>query len=219
MGSQANIGALANAVTPKSSITYEDVDSQGQIHVLVDQKKYLVKGALYERTLSQDAEHANKWSRKLVATTPGYQPSADADQSVIAQCPKTEKSYRIVGQFKAVLIRDETKPMVMTGMPVNVSERKTAKVGTSVPKRCAEAIDPKERALSNYKHELNRIAAQRNAGLDPQVRMSFITTYVGESKASLYRKFGYTFPLPIKRGRSSFWTMSSIEAYKAGGAS
>ena len=55
-----------------------------------------------------------------------------------------------------------------------------------------------------------------SAGLDPDLRMSFIPAFLQESKASLYRKMGKGFPQPIKRGKGSFWPMSQIEAYKAG---
>lgn len=62
---------------------------------------------------------------------------------------------------------------------------------------------------------IDAIAAQRQAGLDPDVRMSFIVTYVGESRANIYRKMGKEFPMPTKRGRGSFWPLSVIDAYKA----
>jgi len=68
----------------------------------------------------------------------------------------------------------------------------------------------------SFQRQYEVIAAQRAAGLDPDLRMSFIPAFLQESKASLYRKMGKGFPHPIKRGKSSFWPMSQIEAYKAG---
>ena len=72
------------------------------------------------------------------------------------------------------------------------------------------------RTQESFQRQYEVIAAQRAAGLDPDLRMSFIPAFLQESKASLYRKMGKGFPQPIKRGKGSFWPMSQIEAYKAG---
>lgn len=217
MPNHAKVRSHVNTLIPNGPITYVDVQANGQIHILAGENKYLVTGLLYERTQIQGAGEALKWSRKLVKITPGYKPSVKTDQSAVANCAKTGKSYRVVGQFRAVLMSDKSKPLVMTGNLVNMSVRTEANMGTSVPHGWADAIERKQRELTKYRRELDRIVAQRNSGLDPQIRMSFITFFVAESRASLYRKLGTTFPLPVKRGKSSFWSMSSIEAYMAGG--
>ncbi|WP_295855119.1 hypothetical protein [uncultured Xylophilus sp.] len=70
-----------------------------------------------------------------------------------------------------------------------------------------------------YMHELDRIGAERAAGLDSTVRIEFLIIYLGESRANLYRKMSLVpaqFPQPVKRGRGSFWLMSVIDAYKTG---
>ena len=70
---------------------------------------------------------------------------------------------------------------------------------------------------ANYAVELERIGLARAAGLDPDVRMEFIALFLNESRANIYRKLKLgQFPEPVKRGRGSFWPMSTIEAYKAG---
>ena len=82
----------------------------------------------------------------------------------------------------------------------------------------AEHLKRPLRARSaNYAVELERIGLARAAGLDPDVRMEFISLFLNESRANIYRKLKLgQFPKPVKRGRGSFWPMSTIEAYKAG---
>ena len=71
-------------------------------------------------------------------------------------------------------------------------------------------------ASAELSKQLQQLLALKRSGLDPDVRMSFISPFVGESPATLYRKMGREFPAPVKRGRGSFWALSAIEAYKAG---
>lgn len=76
---------------------------------------------------------------------------------------------------------------------------------------------PLRARYANYAVELERIGLARAAGLDPDVRMEFISLFLNESRANIYRKLKLgQFPKPVKRGRGSFWPMSTIEAYKAG---
>lgn len=78
---------------------------------------------------------------------------------------------------------------------------------------------PKDRLTLRYQRELARVRMAHAAGQDPDVRMTFIVSYVGESRAGLYAKMSATpqkFPSPIKRGRSSFWPLSVIDAYRKG---
>jgi predicted DNA-binding transcriptional regulator AlpA len=83
--------------------------------------------------------------------------------------------------------------------------------GFSAPKKLA--LIPKN---EKYLRELEAISAQRAAGLDPDLKMSFIPDFVRESRPTLYRKMGKSFPPPVKRGRGSYWPMSLIEMYKRG---
>ncbi|MDH1290431.1 hypothetical protein N5C43_04070 [Comamonas terrigena] len=78
---------------------------------------------------------------------------------------------------------------------------------------------PKDRLTLRYQQELARVRMAQAAGLDPDVRMTFIVSYVGESRASLYAKMKATpqkFPSRIKRGHGSFWPLSVIDAYRRG---
>ena len=70
---------------------------------------------------------------------------------------------------------------------------------------------------TRFQQELVRIAQIRTTGLDPDVDMEFIRAYFRTSPATAYRKIKLgTFPRQIKRGSSSVWPFSVIEAYRLG---
>ena len=68
-----------------------------------------------------------------------------------------------------------------------------------------------------FQQELVRVAQIRTTGLDPDVDMEFIRAYFPTSPATAYRKIKLgAFPKQIKRGSSSVWPFSVIEAYRLG---
>lgn len=208
-----------NQVTTKGSASSQTATVHGQspsghIRVKHQGQNYLVNGTLSERRLFNDASVQKKWSHHLIASTPGYQESVSSDKSVVAHCPTTGKSYRVTGLFKKL------NPKLI------VTKYLTEQVQAAIPLQSQIAISPDQMAVKVkvrdshtrelFQRQYEVIAAQRAAGLDPDLRMSFIPDFLQESKASLYRKMGKGFPQPIKRGKGSFWPMSQIEAYKAG---
>lgn len=194
--------------------TLHGQSSDRRIRIKQNGANCLVTGTLSELRSRLDENKQHKWSRRLIATTPGYEASSANDKSVIAHCPKTGKSYRVTGLFKEL----KPKPIVSNSLPLPVQAATPPK---SQFDKLLHPIEVKVKAhdlrlRQQFQRDYEVIAAQRAAGLDPDLRMSFIPAYVGESKASLYRKMGKEFPSPTKRGKSSFWPMSKIEAYKAG---
>ena len=208
-----------NQDTTKGSASSQTATVHGQsasgcIRVKHQGQNYLVTGTLSERRLFNDASLQKKWSRHLIASTPGYQESVSSDKSVVAHCPTTGKSYRVTGLFKKLnpklivtncLTKQESAVIPFQPQIAIPADQITVKV---------KARDSRTQAAFQREYEV--IAAQRAAGLDPDLRMSFISGFLQESKANLYRKMGKSFPNPIKRGKGSFWPMSQIEAYKAG---
>ena len=186
----------------------------GRIRIKQNGANYLITGTLSELRSRLDENKEHKWSRRLIATTPGYKASMANDKSVIAHCPKTGKGYRVTGLFKEL----KPKPIVSNSLPL------LAQATIPLKLQFDKLLDPIEvkvkaqdsRTQQQYQRDYEVIAAQRAAGLDPDLRMSFIPAFLGESKANLYRKMGKAFPKPVKRGKGSFWPMSQIEAYKAG---
>jgi len=208
-----------NQVTTKGSASSQTATVHGQspnghIRVKHQGQNYLVTGTLSERRPRTDGTGMQKWSCDLIASTPGYQESVSSDKSIVAYCPTTGKSYRVTGLFKKL----NPKPIVTNCL--------TEQVPVAIPLQTQIATSPEQIAVKvkardsytqkSFQRQYEVIAAQRAAGLDPDLRMSFIPAFLQESKASLYRKMGKGFPHPIKRGKSSFWPMSQIEAYKAG---
>jgi predicted DNA-binding transcriptional regulator AlpA len=208
-----------NQVTTKGSAssqtaTVHGLSPNGHIRVKHQGQNYSVTGTLSERRPRTDGTGKLKWSRHLIASTPGYQESAYSDKSIVAHCPTTGKSYRVTGLFKKL----NPKPILTNCHSEDVS----ASIECQSQNEKSESplvvkVDGRiQRTQVAFQREFEVIAAQRAAGLDPDLRMSFIPAFLGESKASLYRKMGKGFPQPIKRGKGSFWPMSQIEAYKAG---
>ncbi|MDI3380377.1 hypothetical protein ACFPPF_09930 [Xenophilus aerolatus] len=91
---------------------------------------------------------------------------------------------------------------------------------TPVPVTPVPALnDARRRQLDWFGKEMVRVRALQAAGMDPRVGLRFMVSYVGESRASLQRKFGKELPVPSKRGGRNFWPLSQIDAYAAGKSS
>lgn len=196
------------------SNTVHGQSPDGRIRVKVRGQNYLVTGTLAQRSMLISASGKKKFSYTQLVSTPGYKPSADSDKKVFAWCTITAKSYRVVGQFKKLT----PKPLTRSNAVGQTSTAASVQLaGTELAQR--QEVTTKGdnvRPSRSCQVDFERIFAQRAAGLDPDLRMSFIVAFLGESKANLYRKMGKEFPMPIKRGKGSFWPMSKIEAYKAG---
>lgn len=195
-----------------SKYEYHGFNAQGQFRASKNGITHLVSGILYERRSYADVTGRTKWKRYKVAATPGYVSHAAAERSVVALCVNSGVAYRIVGVFQT-----ESAPysdaVVARAVDMTASD-------ASLPAHEQHGIhaifDKSHQVKANKRYDFASIVAQRQAGLDPDLRMSFIAIFLNESKANLYRKMGKGFPPPIKRGKGSFWPMSQIEAYKAG---
>lgn len=165
--------------------------------------------------------------------TPSYRES-EQDERIQCKCVKTGKLFLFVGTMKKnVPCAATPKLCVKAVVPLTAATKYVAHIVSDPVEMLGEA-DPlvsaentggemsnpkipsrRQRDQEAYLRMLQSIAAQREAGLDPDVCMAFITGFVNESRATLYRKMGKTFPPPLKRGYSNFWPLSQIEAYKA----
>lgn len=196
--------------------TVHGQSSDGRIRIKLQGQNYLVTGKLSQRRPFNDASGNKKWSYTKTVTTPGYQPSFTNDKKVIAWCLATGENFRVVGLFKKL----NTKPFLLSQLEAQTSEAVVSKqsgCAEQIPNQVLAKFKAQNQRLSlSYQFNLEKISAQRAAGFDPDLRMSFISAFLCESKANLYRKMGKEFPLPVKRGRGSFWPMSKIEAYKIG---
>lgn len=193
------------------STTYHGVHPDGRFRIKRDGSNYLVTGVLFELRKHVIEAGKERWTRQVINRTPAFESCARTDESSIVRCQKTGKNYRVVGLFKKLTPKAAVNASTTESAPLGGNKTLTRKKSaTDKPRVQISHLSP------TYQRQLANIVSQRAAGLDPDVRMSFIAQYLQESKANLYRKMGKDFPLPIKRGKGSFWPMSQIDMYKAG---
>ena len=211
---------------PLSHAIYHGTNSDGRHRIMINGEKNAATAVLYEIVLKKKRDAKAGSIRRLVSTTPGYEKGAEGEMSFIAQCPKSKKRYRLIGWLKScsekpalpeplvpvALVVEPAMPTATTSEVDKIISKATASEGKVLKKNRSRAVHERHACA----RELERIAAHRASGLDPDLRMEFIVDYLGESRATLYRKMGKSFPMPIKRGKGSFWPMSQIDAYKAG---
>ena len=224
------IGKLSKRKVENQYCEFHGKHKDGKYRVIKDGKRALANAVVSELIPIIDSSSTAKFKRKKIGTSPGYVVGSDDEMSFKAICPETKKIFRIVGTLEFSKKQSATPDLESSINKLNELSQ-IAKVILSPVTSADKVIDDKfcsekkpvltnqaleQSKLNALRIQFNKIAAQRDVGLDPDVTMSFITFYVNESKATLYRKMGKTFPLPIKRGKSSFWPLSQIDAYKAG---
>jgi predicted DNA-binding transcriptional regulator AlpA len=191
--------------------TYYGKNSNGRFRVEHEGQRALVDGTLYR--LRESTEKGKKrWLRKLVSTTPGYCHDV-RDYSFLAKGGISGQRFRITGKMDFF----PSKSVYEQGNALEVVESFFNGTLQVPPLQIDQPIVERRNAsIQTHKQELELIAEQIAAGFDPTVRILFVSKYLGESRATLYRKMGKSFPMPIKRGKGSFWSMSQIDAYKVG---
>lgn len=71
--------------------------------------------------------------------------------------------------------------------------------------------------MTEYETEVQRIKAMQELGKDSMVTLPFVMRHCNRSAASVYRDIaGELFHKPVKRGSSSAWPFSAVEAYARG---
>lgn len=71
--------------------------------------------------------------------------------------------------------------------------------------------------LANYQLEIQRIKASKELGIDPMVSLPFVMRHTGRSAATVYRDISAgNLAKATKRGASSAWTFSAVDAYARG---
>lgn len=128
--------------------------------------------------------------------------------------------YRFTGTLEAYQEQPAPGKVVQRTLAKSSPMKQAASLQESNPLvETSRTAHPKDRLTLRYQQELARVRMAHAAGLDPDVRMTFIIPYVGESRAGLYAKMNSTpqkFPSGIKRGHSKFWPLSVIDAYRRG---
>jgi len=100
-----------------------------------------------------------------------------------------------------------------TSTTVGSTQQKLRKESSTGP----TSEQKRDRRRAEFAAQAVRVAALRNAGFDPVVRMTFIEDYLDECRTGLYAKMkAGAFPMPQKRGRMSIWPLSVVDAYLEG---
>lgn len=211
MTTQAFLSTTVPSMTGGIDASYHGKKPDGRIRTKVLGRRFLVTGFAQQHPAKTEIHAAPVQGSRLLEAAAATTTKCANEMSILATCPKTNTVYRITGIFHRINdARQTCAPTLIT----RKQDTNTAKEDS----RKEVSRDPKfrEREVARFHRDLSQVSAQRNEGLDPHVRMSFVSLYLSESKANLYRKMGKGFPKPIKRGHGSFWPMSQIEAYKAG---
>lgn len=149
-------------------------------------------------------------------------PQAQASDFQRFSCASQDSlvKYRFTGTLEAYQEKQAPVKAVQGTVAKSSLMKQAASLQESNPQvETSHTAHPKDRLTLRYQRELARVRMAHAAGQDPDVRMTFIVSYVGESRAGLYAKMNATpqkFPSPIKRGRGSFWPLSVIDAYRRG---
>lgn len=195
----------ASSETPNSNCAFSGYSRLGSAQITRGGKRYLGTGRVQlcgedRRPLADPQAHE----------TPGYRPNKITDKVITCWGTKDNRWYRFTGTLTPFV--PKSKPIV-TPTPVEVPEPELQALIEKAPRSRREKRPIRE----NHARELQRIRQSLNAALDPDVRMEFITEYLNESRANIYRKMGMTppqFPAGMKRGHGRFWPFSLVEAYK-----
>lgn len=179
---------------------------------------------------TKPSEYPTRFNRVSIK---GFERDPKKDVRLLSIHEKSGVEYLFTGQIfapkrvkppKSDFVEPKVDTVIVLKSKLVASKAPCSVQGVSASNRRSEgkSNEPKQKRTSatrneTYLQRLQIVVAQKAAGDDPPVRMAFLAPYVGESKANLYRKIKTgEFPVPTKRGTSSFWLLSVVEAYKAG---
>lgn len=192
---------------------YLGQDSHGYLRLHDSGEELLVEGELYavSRPSKKPPTGLRKMALVKLRASPNFVRESGQD-STFPVCTETGERLRVIGRIVNVarFPLEIKKHSVILSAPVVREEQKP----TIAPPNSPGRKPAKEQQLDR---ELKRVTALIEQGHDPEVRMKFVATFIGMSVSNLYKKIeAGTFPSSIKRGRSSFWKVSTLRAYQEG---
>lgn len=224
--------ATAPSPSKQRPYFYAGLNGAGRICLERDGKTLVVNGAVYASTTP--AAGQTKVVLVPLNSTPDYQRNPQHKKYLARTA--TGETFRVIGVVEEV--RDAVVPIKRKGIrtlvsvpakPLDIRPNRPASppkhpVTTSVqpakaprPAATLTADDKKKAKLARLEELFQRVMVLRDRGIDPDVRMAFVAYYLGESQANLYRRCAAgQFPTPIRRGRSTYWFLSQLDAFKAG---
>ncbi len=191
-----------NVLKNSSNFTIQKT-AKGNVLVEGNGEKFYLRGVVQEIHSTKKLNPLG-CKKSRIHKSPNYVP-ASSDRKFSAVGKKTGRLYLVKGAVIKQLSSVSAHKSGNNGNTLKQSERRSQKETNS------------EADSKSYADQLAKIAAEKNAGGDPLVRLKFIIQYVGESRSNIYRKINNGFfPKQRKRngGRGSYWLLSEIDSYK-----
>lgn len=146
----------------------------------------------------------------------------DTEGRLICYGAKSGKRYVFIGRVERAVKPKSTAstPELSAPTPDEETEKSLIANETQAGRITIDpgCVKPDAKQLA-FRQEMQRVREMKAAGIDPDVRMDFMRIYLGEGRATLYRRMKMMppqFPKPTKRGRGSFWPLSVVESYSKG---
>lgn len=200
--------------TGSASVTYHGKHPDGSLRIAIGEQKARVQGTLYRLTQKTTANGQTVAKRRLVHTTPGYQPGMLDACNLVAIGTKTAHRYRVIGQLTFCKPKQAALGNTTNAEPVVAPDATGEPSGVVTGGEDAEKVQQRtQRKLRVLQRELECLRHQLSAGLDPLLSIALAIHITGRSRATLYRDFGKALPKPTKIGRSSRLPYSDVQRY------
>jgi predicted DNA-binding transcriptional regulator AlpA len=174
------------------------IDAQGCIRILRNQEAKSVVGSLHSVISTKRKEGRKTILMKRVHETAGYRSSGQYDERIPCFHAESGQHFMLYAARSATQDRDDKAPSSVG------ATRRTRKARQKL-------------TLEQEQVLLQRIGAAQSSGVDIFLIIEEVECWAKLSVASIYRKINQKrFPPPIKRDKSSLWSLSSLLAYHHG---
>jgi predicted DNA-binding transcriptional regulator AlpA len=203
---------MTKAIATKATYNYLGQDHKGLLRLRSYKEALLVSGKLYAAsTPTKPAAGKTKVALFTFKTSPSYT-TADSDQRFTV-ITNTGERLRVVGKVVArELVTNVTRRLGWQESRKSESSETT----TEAPaKKIRGGKKPSGDEL--LEAQIVRVNALLKLGHDPEVRMKYVSHFIGQSEGNLYKKIkAGTFPAPYtKPGGGAFWKHSTLLEYQA----
>ncbi|MBS7807966.1 hypothetical protein [Variovorax sp. PCZ-1] len=203
---------MTKASAAKTTYQYLGQNREGLLRLRSDKEAFLVSGTLYAASTPKKPT-AGKTKVALVAlkTSPNYT-KAESDQRFTV-ITSTDERLRVVGKVVArELVTNVTRQL---GWPAPRKAEAGEATAAMPAKKKIGGKKPSGDAL--LKDEIVRVNALLKLEHDPEVRMKYVSYFIGQSEGNLYKKIkAGTFPAPYtKPGGGAHWKHSTLLEYQA----
>ena len=202
---------MTEASVAKSIYKYDGQNREGLLCLRGNKEVLLVSGTLYAKSAPTKPK-TDKSKVVLVAlkTTPSYVKALDDRRFSVVTA--TGESLHVMGQVV------KTQPLTIFVIKRRIMQPVTSPIPyekTAIATVVSGGKKPTSDELLDQ--EIIRVNALLKLGHDPEVRMKYVSHFIGQSEGNLYKKIKTkTFPEPYtKPGGGAHWKHSRLIAYQA----